>query len=283
MIDLHTHSAVSDGSDAPARIPELAAAAGCSAVALTDHDSLAGLAEARLSAERAGISLVPGCEVSCKPEGLGPRSSIHVLVYFVEDTEGPLQSELRALRADRKERNRKLVQRLSELGVQVDYDKLVADAGGEAGIGRPHFARALVELGVARDFDEAFEVWLGNGGTAFVPKGRLHPKDVAGLALRSGGVAVLAHPLSLGLELPDLERLASELADAGFGGLEAVYGRYSPDQRCELTRIARGAGLVPTGGSDYHGTFKPDLAVGLGTGDLDVSERALEELAARRA
>ena len=93
----------------------------------------------------------------------------------------------------------------------------------------------------------------------------------------------LAHPLSLGLELSELERLASELAEAGFAGLEAVYGRYSPEQRCELTKIARDAGLVPTGGSDYHGTFKPDLAVGLGTGDLDVSASALEELAARRA
>jgi predicted metal-dependent phosphoesterase TrpH len=283
VIDLHTHSAVSDGSDAPARIPELAAAAGCSAVALTDHDNLAGLDEARRSAERVGVTLVPGCEVSCKPDGLAPGSSVHVLVYFVEDGDGPLQSELRALRADRKDRNKKLLRRLSELGIDVDYDKLVADAGGEEGLGRPHFARALVELGAARDIDDAFDRWLRNGAAAYVPKGRLFPKDVADLARRSGGVAVLAHPLTLGLELRDLERLAAELADAGFSGLEAVYGRYSPEQRSDLTRIARSSGLVPTGGSDYHGSFKPDLAVGLGTGDLDVPEDALDELAARRA
>jgi predicted metal-dependent phosphoesterase TrpH len=116
-----------------------------------------------------------------------------------------------------------------------------------------------------------------------VPKGRLHPKDVAGLARASGGVAVLAHPLSLGLDAGDLERMATELADAGFAGLEAVYARYSPEERAELTKIARSADLVPTGGSDYHGSFKPDLAVGLGTGDLDVPDAALEELAARRS
>jgi hypothetical protein len=283
VIDLHTHSAVSDGSDAPARIPELAALAGCSAVALTDHDNLSGLAEARRSAERVGVTLVPGCEVSCKPDGLGPRSSVHVLVYFVEDGDGPLQSELRALRADRHQRNRRLVNRLSELGIQVDYDKLVSDAGGEEGLGRPHFARALVDLGVATDIDDAFARWLGNGAAAYVPKGRLVPKDVARLAKGSGGVAVLAHPLSLGLEPAGLERLATELCDAGFSGLEAVYGRYTPEQRSGLADIARSAGLVPTGGSDYHGSFKPDLSVGSGTGDLDVPEAALEELAARRA
>ncbi|MGO9342482.1 MAG: PHP domain-containing protein, partial [Acidimicrobiales bacterium] len=219
MIDLHTHSAVSDGSDPPARIAELAAYAGCSAVALTDHDNLGGLTEARRSADRAGVTLVPGCEVSCKPAGLGPRSSVHVLVYFVEEGDGPLQSELRALREDRRQRNAKLVQRLSELGVAVDYDKLVSDAGGEEGLGRPHFARALVDLGVASDIDDAFERWLGNGAVAYVPKGRLHPMDVARLARGSRGVAVLAHPLSLGLEPGDLARMAGELAGAGVAGL----------------------------------------------------------------
>lgn len=283
MIDLHTHSTISDGSDPPGRIPELAALAGCSAVALTDHDNLGGLDEARRSAERVGVTLVPGCEVSCKPEGLAIGSSIHVLVYFVEGEDGPLQDELRALRSDRLSRNRALVERLDDLGIHVDYDSLVADAGGEEGLGRPHFAHALVGLGVADDVNDAFDRWLGNGRPAYVPKGRLHPADVARLARGSGGVASLAHPLTLGLEPAQLESFARELSDAGFGGLEAVYSQYSPEQRSELTRVALDAGLVPTGGSDYHGTFKPGLSVGLGNGDLDVPEHALEELAARRA
>ena len=179
MIDLHTHSAVSDGSDPPGRIPELAAIAGCSAVALTDHDNLGGLAEARRSAENVGVTLVPGCEVSCKPEGLDTGSSIHVLVYFVEGEDGPLQDELRALRSDRRTRNLALVKRLDDLGMHVDYGELIADAGGEEGLGRPHFARALVSQGAAVDVNDAFERWLGNGRPAYIPKGRLHPADVA--------------------------------------------------------------------------------------------------------
>ena len=283
MIDRHTHSAVSDGSDPPGRIPELAAIAGCSAVALTDHDNLGGLAEARRSAENVGVTLVPGCEVSCKPEGLDTGSSIHVLVYFVEGEDGPLQDELRALRSDRRTRNLALVRRLDELGMHVDYGELIADAGGEEGLGRPHFARALVSQGAAVDVNDAFERWLGNGRPAYIPKGRLHPADVARLARGSGGVASLAHPLTLGLEPASLESFARELSEAGFSGFEAIYSQYSPEERSELSRIARDADLVPTGGSDYHGRFKPGLSVGLGNGDLDVPELALEELAARRA
>ncbi|MFZ0665860.1 MAG: PHP domain-containing protein [Acidimicrobiales bacterium] len=283
MIDLHTHSNVSDGSDPPARIAELAAAAGLSACALTDHDNLSGLPEARAAAERFGVRLVPGCEVSCRADATKGGSSVHVLVYFVEGDSGPLQDELRNLRADRLARNRSLVDRLAELGITVDWDELVASAGAPEGIGRPHFARALVNQGVAKDTDDAFEHWLGTGGAAYVPKARLSPIDVARLARGSGGVAVLAHPLSMQLAPGEYEGFACELAEAGFGGFESFYGRYTPEERAGLVRIARSAGLVPTGGSDYHGSFKPDLSVGRGTGDLDVPDGVLEELAARRA
>jgi hypothetical protein len=286
VIDLHTHSTVSDGSEPPASISEMAAAAGCSAVALTDHDSLDGLAEAREAAAQAGITLVPGCEVSCRKPPPPPGrpaigGSVHVLVYFVEPGDGPLQDELVGLRRDRAERNLRLRARLAELGVPVDYDAIVAEAGGEAGLGRPHFARALVRAGAAADMDDAFDRFLADGRAAYVPKARLSPTDVARLAVASGGIAVLAHPLTLGLDPSSLEGLVGELAEAGLGGIEAIYGRYSTDQRRALRRMAQRRGLVATGGSDYHGTFKPDLAVGTGMGDLDVPDSALEELAAR--
>jgi predicted metal-dependent phosphoesterase TrpH len=287
VIDLHTHSTVSDGSERPGRIVEMAAAAGCSAVALTDHDSLEGLAPAREAAAREGVTLVPGCEVSCRKPPPGPGrpaigGSVHVLVYFVEPGEGPLQDELVALRRDRAERNLRLRDRLAELGVPVDYEAMVAEAGGEAGLGRPHFARALVRSGAAADIDDAFNVYLADGRAAYVPKSRLSPADVARLATASGGVAVLAHPLTLGLDPSALERLVTELAEAGLGGIEAVYGRYTTEERRALRRMARRCGVVATGGSDYHGSFKPDLQVGTGMGDLDVPDSALEELAARR-
>jgi predicted metal-dependent phosphoesterase TrpH len=286
VIDLHTHSTVSDGSERPQRIVDLAAAAGCTAVALTDHDSLDGVAEARAAADRLGLTLVPGCEVSCRkpPPPAGGRpvaGSVHVLVYFVEPGEGPLQDELVALRRDRAERNRRLRARLAELGVPVDYEAMVAEAGGEAGLGRPHFARALVRAGAADDIDDAFDRFLADGAAAYVPKSRLSAAEVARLATASGAVAVLAHPLTLGLDPSALERVVRELAEAGLGGLEAVYGRYTTDERRGLRRMAERCGLVATGGSDYHGTFKPDLEVGTGLGDLHVPDRALEELAAR--
>jgi hypothetical protein len=205
-----------------------------------------------------------------------------MLVYYVEPGEGPLQDELGELRRDRAERNLRLRARLAELGVPVDYDAMVAEAGGEAGLGRPHFARALVRAGAAADVDDAFDRWLADGGAAYVPKSRLSPADVVGLARSSGGVAVLAHPLTLGLDPSALERLVGELAEAGLVGIEAVYGRYTTDQRRGLRQMARRRGLVATGGSDYHGSFKPDLEVGTGMGDLDVPDSALDELAARR-
>jgi 3',5'-nucleoside bisphosphate phosphatase len=279
MIDLHTHSTVSDGSDPPERIPELAAEAGCSAVALTDHDSLAGLGAARARAAELGVTLVPGCEISCHLPGSG---SAHVLCYFVEDDGGPLSDELVRLRADRRARNLRLADRLEALGLPITYADVVTEAGSEAGVGRPHFASAMVKAGLADSIQDAFDRYLQSGRPAYVPKSRLEPAEVARLATASGGVAVLAHPFSLGLEGADLAAMVARLADWGFAGLEAIYGRYSPRQRQELGNLARRFDLVATGGSDHHGTIKPDLTVGTGQGDLKVPDKVLVELEERR-
>ncbi len=279
MIDLHTHSTVSDGSDPPERIVELAVEAGCSAVALTDHDSLAGIGPARTRAEALGVTLVPGCEISCHPVGVG---GLHVLVYFVEDGGSPLVGELGRLRVDRHERNVALVERLVSLGVPITFDMVVARAGSEEGVGRPHFAAALVAVGAAESIEDAFDRYLANGRPAYIRKSRLSGPDVARLVRDSGGVAVLAHPYSTGLEGPALAQVVGELAESGFGGIEAIYGRYSPRQRQELGNLARRFDLVATGGSDYHGDSKPDLGVGTGRGDLKVPDRVLGQLEARR-
>ncbi len=279
VIDLHTHSTVSDGSDSPARVMELAAEAGCRAVALTDHDSLAGLAAASARAGELGIELVAGCEVSVKPPATG---GMHVLVYFVDDPMSPLGAELDRLRDDRARRNRALVIRLADLGFPIAYQDVVAAAGSEAGVGRPHFARVLVASGAVASIQEAFDRLLGSGAPAYVPKARVEASRVADLANASGGVAVLAHPLSLGLGPAALDATIADLARAGFGGLEAIYSRYTPEERRTLTALARRHGLVATGGSDHHGTFKPDLTVGTGAGDLRVPDRVLDELRDRQ-
>ncbi len=278
MIDLHVHSAVSDGSDPPEVIPELAKAAGCSAVALTDHDTLAGLEAARRRAVEVGIELVGGCEVSCAFSG----TSTHVLVYFIDREEGAVHEELARLREDRVRRNRQLAQLLASLGIAITYEEAVAAASSEDSLGRPHFAGLLVAKGAAESIPDAFDRWLAQGRPAFVPKARVHPAQIARVARAGGGVCVLAHPLTLELPADELDRAVGELAEAGFSGIEAHYASYRPEQRRALAKLAARHDLVATGGSDYHGTVKPGLTVGTGRGDLNVPDAVLERLAARR-
>jgi predicted metal-dependent phosphoesterase TrpH len=277
VIDLHTHSTCSDGSETPEAVVELASAVGCSAVALTDHDGLEGLTRARARAESLGISLVNGCEVSC---AFSP-GAMHVLSYFAEPDDGPLPTELARLRQDRSTRNEKLVRRLRELGLPVSFEQVRAAAGGSV-IGRPHFASVLVANGAATSIQDAFERLLSKGAPAYVPKARINAASFIATARASGAVTVLAHPFSLGLEPAALDRAVGELAEVGLVGMECYYGRYSPDERAVLVEMARTHDLVATGGSDFHGSFKPELAVGVGTGDLYVPDSALTELQARR-
>lgn len=276
MIDLHTHSTVSDGTDDPAVIPALAAAAGCSAVALTDHDRLDGITAATRRASELGVRLVPGCEISCPHAG-----TLHLLVYFVEPGEGPLQDELVRLQRVRDDRNRLMAERLGELGLPVTYEEIEEEAGG-MGAGRPHAAAVLVRKGLAESINDAFDRYLAKGRAGYIEKERLAVDAAVALARASGGVAVLAHPLSLGLTRAALDGAVGELAAAGVSGIEAFYGRYSPEDRAGLVGLAARYGLVATGGSDYHGAYKPDLRVGVGTGDLDVPDDALAQLEARR-
>jgi predicted metal-dependent phosphoesterase TrpH len=277
VIDLHTHSTVSDGSDQPERVAELAAEAGCAALALTDHDRLDGVERAGARAAELGVEFVPGCELSCEV-GTG---TMHVLVYWLSPGPGPLQDELSRLQEARESRNQRMAELLQQLGLPVTFEELQTEAGG-TGAGRPHVAAILVRKGVVDSIQQAFDEWLAKGRPAYVEKERLLPADALRLARASGAAPVLAHPLSLQLEPVALERAVAELAELGLVGLEAIYGRYDPDDRAALAALAARHGLVVTGGSDHHGTYKPDLHVGVGRGDLDVPESVLTDLAARR-
>ena len=277
VIDLHTHSNISDGSDPPDRIPELAAAAGCRAVALTDHDRLDGLAAAGRRAGELGVELIPGCELSCEWD----PGTLHVLVYFVSPGDGPLQDRLVVLQQLREKRNEELGARLTSLGLPVTYGEMAAEAGG-SGTGRPHAAAIMVRKGVVGSINEAFDIWLAKGRPGYVGKPRLTPAEALALAVGSGGLPVLAHPLSLEVGPAGLEQAVGELADMGLVGMECWYGRYSPEDRAGLADLAGRLGLAVTGGSDHHGTYKPDLRVGVGRGDLAVPDELLETLRARR-
>ena len=277
MIDLHTHSNVSDGSDTPARVAELAAEAGCTAFSLTDHDRLDGQAEAARRATELGLALVPGCEISCEW-----AATFHLLVYFVAAGAGtPMETELAGLQRARDDRNGVMVERLQGLGLPVSMEEVEVEAGG-VGVGRPHVAAVLVRNGAVSSVQEAFDVWLAKGRPGYVDKRRLHPDEALRVAVESGGVPVVAHPLSLGLEPAELDRTLGELARLGLAGMECIYGRYTPEERAGLADMARRHGLAVTGGSDHHGSYKPDLTVGRGRGDLDVPDSALADLEGRR-
>ena len=278
-MDLHAHSTASDGTERPSDVVRLASDAGLSALALTDHDTLDGVEEARMEAHRQGIELIPGTELSCDWE----RGGMHVVVLFLEPGRGPLQDRLAELRDARHTRNRRIVQRLSDLGLDVDYGQVLEEARGGS-VGRPHIGAVLRGRGYVPDISTAFRDYLGAGRPAYVARRLLAPEEAIGLARRSGGVPVLAHPHTLGLD-NSTEYAATYrwLASLGLVGVECFYSEYDPATRKDLERSVRSFGLLPSGGSDFHGDYKPGLRVGVGRGDLDVPDRVLEALRERIA
>ncbi len=277
MIDLHTHSTVSDGTDAPEQLVGLAADAGLTAIALTDHDTVDGLDAAHAAAEPLGIRLVRGCELSCAVD----RGAMHLVVLFLEGETGPLQDRLAELRAGRDTRNEQMVAALADTGIEIGLDEVLEEAGKGA-VGRPHIAAVLLRKGYVSSIKEAFHRWLTRGRPAYVERDRLDPAEAISLAHASGAVTVLAHPRSLDRGDTELSAALEELASAGLDGIECEYGRYTRHERTALRELARRHGLAPSGGSDYHGAYKPDLSVGVGTGDLHVPDEWLDELEVRR-
>jgi predicted metal-dependent phosphoesterase TrpH len=276
-VDLHTHSSRSDGSDTPAELVRKAAGAGLTTVALTDHDNLDGIEEARAAAAAHGIRFIPGTELSVEWD----TGAMHMLVYFLEPQPGPLQDKLAWLQASRTDRNRRIAERLQGLGIDITYDEVLAQAEG-TGVGRPHFAALLIEKGHVDTFNEAFDVYLAQGRKAYEPRARLDATEAINLARASHAVPVIAHPHTLGVSENDYSTAFSQLADQGLGGIEAHYSEYPQDVRDHLAGICRDLGIVATGGSDYHGTYKPEISIGTGRGDLKVPDEVVEELVAAR-
>jgi predicted metal-dependent phosphoesterase TrpH len=303
VIDLHTHSRFSDGSDEPADLAAAAAAMGLSAIALTDHDTTASHAEMAEACERWNLELITGVEVSLKDTAVTRENhdgdtvavNVHVLCYFLStEPHSPLQLQLASLRADRDRRNRALV----ELLVQLGFDRLTLSylaqlAGNEDSIGRPHFARAMFELhpeivGERTDdnWSRLFVEWLGQNGRAYLPKTEMTIEQFVGAATNESAVFSIAHPLVnyvAGASLDEIARVMpkvlSQLKDRGVLGAEAYYGGCDAATRALMLKLTRDAGMIPTGGSDYHGSYKADVALGRGrVGDLVVPDEVLVEL-----
>ena len=274
-IDLHTHTTHSDGSDAPDELVGNAARAGAVALAITDHDTVSGLAEGKRAARQLGVEFVDGIEISAEYS----PGTMHLLGYCIDGT--VIEPDLVELKHARDQRNPQIATRLQELGLDIPYEEVQALAGGEM-VGRPHFARLMMLKGYVGSIQDAFNRFLAKGAPAYVEKLRLSPENAIDLIHRAGGVAVLAHPYQL--KLPSLEAvddLVAELAALGLDGIEAVYSRHSQQERSAYSQIARRHELLVTGGSDYHGTYKPDLSLVTGKGDLEVPYRLLEEIKQR--
>lgn len=266
VVDLHTHSTASDGWLTPAQLVAEARRRGLRTLALTDHDTVAGIAPATQAAESTGIELIPGIELSSSS---GPHE-VHILGYFIDPSEPALLTRLEHLVAQRNERNRAIVERLNDLGMPIEYQRVEEIATGGT-IGRPHIARAMIEQGYVGSIGQAFNEYLTRGKPAYVPRRKVLPEDAIALVKAAGGVAVLAHPMTAGELAPLLERLVT----AGLAGMEVFYGEYDRSTRNHLQVIADRWNLIPTGGSDFHGEgFKE----GRSLGSVEVPLASLERL-----
>lgn len=249
--DLHTHSVRSDGHDTPREVVQLAHDAGLAGVALTDHDTGDGLAEALAAGADLGIEVIPGTEFSAELDG----RSLHVLAYWNDHTEPTLAAELARLRDSRSDRARRMVENFNDLGIPITFDRVVELAAG-APIGRPHLAQAVVEVGGCRDEREVFDRYLADGGPADAPKHAVDPVRAVELLRGAGGVVVLAHPALFGArdggeEVP-VATLES-MVEAGLAGVEAQHPAHDSGAVDRWTALARRYGLEVTAGSDHHG------------------------------
>ncbi len=248
--DFHTHSTCSDGLRSPGELVDLAASRGVRVMALTDHDTLDGLAEAEAAAARhPGFTLVPGVELSCDV----PGTEVHILGYFIDRERRELREQLHQFRQGRIDRAQRIIDALERLGAPIEWSR-VQELAGEASVGRPHIAHALLEAGHIETFDEAFERFIGRNGPAYAERAKLAPAEAIAMIGESGGLAVFAHPSFT----DDYPRVAAELAAAGAFGLEAYYQGYEPDLVAGLAALAERLGLFALGGSDYHGIDRED-------------------------
>jgi len=273
-VDLHIHSTASDGRLAPADIIKEAAGRGLTYIALTDHDTVDGIAPAQAAAQAfPQLKVIPGVEISTDI----PQGEVHVLGYFIDYTDPELKSTLDRFRNSRLRRARGMVAKLENLGIHIDWQR-VQEIAGASSIGRPHIAQAMLEKGYISSFKQAFTEYLSRDGPAYVEREKMTPAEAVELIVKARGLAVLAHPLTAG----DPEVLTTELKAAGLVGIEAHYDGYSAEEINRLVGLARRHNLIATGGSDYHG-LEPATETAIGGANVPIeSAEQLIALAKQR-
>lgn len=270
-IDLHIHTSVSDGSYSPSELVRHAKECGLSAIAVTDHDAVEGCAEAVAAGRELGIEVVPGIEISTKYRG-----AVHLLGYCVDIDSPALQEVLDWIVRDRDARNEKIAEMMAADGLPVSYAEMQQRFGTV--IGRPHFARILVELGLAADVNDAFARYVNKGEKYYVGRSFLSIERCHEIILAAGGLPVLAHPFQYKLDGAGRRELIEHCISLGLRGMECRYSGYTKEQEDYLEALADEYGLLKTGGSDFHGSSKPAIRLGTGKGRLCVPYSYLEEL-----
>lgn len=277
-IDLHVHSNCSDGTCTPKELVDMALAKGLTAMALTDHDTVEGVADALAAANGKGITIIPGVELSCQYE-ISPsrKKEIHILGYQLDYTQPELVDTLAAIAKERDERNQKMCEKLHDGGFPIDYPSLIARFGDNI-LTRAHFARFLLEQGAIPSINYAFKEILAQDGPYFVMRKYLSPQKGIELIKKAGGIPVLAHPLLYKMSVTELHNLLTELKDYGLRGIEALYSRNHGTDEAFVKKLANDFGLFITGGTDFHGSNKPDLELGTGEGNMKIPASILENL-----
>ena len=270
-IDLHVHSNASDGVFSPSRIVKMAVEQGVEYLALTDHDTVAGIEEASVEAAKyKNLTFIPGVEISTDIEA----GDVHILGYFVDWKDTEFLSKLQIMRESRVDRGQAMVEKLADLGMPLDWHR-VQEIAGDAVIGRPHIAQAMLEKRYIASFAEAFEKYLGRDKPAYTERIKLTPAQAVDLIMNSGGVPVIAHPFTL----PEFEKLIQSLVPKGLAGIETYYSSYGNIEIEQLKTIAGKLGLLMTGGTDYHGL---DPLTETSIGGQYVPNVAVQDLIARR-
>lgn len=269
QVDLHVHTTASDGRFTPEQVVGLAAQKGLKVIAITDHDSVEGVKPAQEVAKvYPSLRVIPGVELNTD----APNGAVHVLGYFVDSEDDEFNNSLRALRDSRELRAQKMIAKLKELGVDLEWKRVQQLAAGGA-VGRPHVAQAMLEGGYIDTLEEAFVKYIGRKGPAYVKRVRLTPLEAVEMLVRAGGLPVLAHPA----DIDDLEALVSQLKQAGLVGLEAYYNGYHDKTIKRIVALAKAHRLLTSGGSDYHGFGGPDETP---IGGADVPYQCVQRLVA---
>lgn len=274
FIDLHTHTTASDGSLTPSQLVRYAKKKGLTVIAVTDHDTVDGNAEAMAEGEREAITVVPGVEISVDYS----PGSMHMLGFFINIKSTGLSEKLRLLQDSRADRNPRIIEKLNALGVPITYQEVI-DVSGGGQVGRPHIAQVLLQKGYTRSIQEAFDRYLGKGAPAYFDKFRLEPAGAISMIIGAGGVPVLAHPFTLNCANADeLELLVKHLVSLGLAGIEVYYTEHSSKQVSVYESLARRHNLLITGGSDFHGANVEGIDLGKGRGGLTIPHELFEKL-----